>query len=67
MQGFERIQWDEEQHPGPLGSRDNSDGMTFSDAGLTATPDIILGTGNLYGAARVPNTSHAHPRPQVRR
>lgn len=50
---FEHVQWDEEFHVEDIGPRDPSDGATFSDAGLCATPDYIMAVGDEQSAPSV--------------
>ncbi len=52
---YELIQWDEESHVAVVGPRDGSDASTFSDAGLTGSPNVLLGFGSLEEADFVPN------------
>jgi hypothetical protein len=54
-EGFDRVQWDEESHVAVVGPRDGTDASTFADAGLTGSPDVLLGYGSVQGAELVPD------------
>lgn len=66
MQLLHRVQGDEEQHIDQL-RRDDSDALTFADAGLAATPDSSLGFGQPHCTDRVSRPSSSHYRTRVRR